>query len=413
MTKIHTLMLFFCLLLISYFFTARSIEAAPLPPLEHVNTRRDAQSTSGPKPPPGVARASTTPASPNAVVISNVPAYDWRHGCGPTAGGMVLGYWDGQGFDDLIPGDAASQTNAVNQAIASDGDSSNYTDYCLPLDSSGIHSSPLPDKSEPPDGDEHPDGCLADDMLTSQSARNNYYGWSWSSDVTVGLQKYVESLGAPYLVTIRNLYHWDNLTWDAYRAEIDAGRPLVLLVDTDGDGNTDHFVTAVGYDVDNGVRRYGAYDTWGDAVRWETFAAIAPGVSWGVWGATLFDIALDIAPPILDPIPEGTLVSATYTCTLTWSAVPSATHYQLEQSLSPYFVTPTLRYEGVALSHTLPIDVEAASGPTPTHYFRVRALRAISPTGQSLWSNIQSITIDLPTPPPLYLPLVLRQAGTK
>ena len=109
-------------------------------------------------------------------------------------------------------------------------------------------------------------------------------------------------------------------------------------------------------------------------------------------------------------------MSTTYTCTLTWSAVPSATHYQLEESDEVYFVTPTLRYDGPALSYTLSIDIEeieTASGPTATRYFRVRARRAISPTGQSLWSKIQSVIIELPTPPPLYLPLVLRRAGMR
>ena len=79
------------------------------------------------------------------VVIAGVPDYLWRHGCGPTAVGNVIGYYDTHGYDDLITGDANSQTNDVNQAMASGGQSGNpnpagsekhYEDYARPEDSS-------------------------------------------------------------------------------------------------------------------------------------------------------------------------------------------------------------------------------------------------------------------------------------
>ncbi len=28
--------------------------------------------------------------------LEDVPDYDWYHGCSPTSGGMVFGYWDNQ-----------------------------------------------------------------------------------------------------------------------------------------------------------------------------------------------------------------------------------------------------------------------------------------------------------------------------
>ncbi|OGF66573.1 MAG: hypothetical protein A2Y62_01015 [Candidatus Fischerbacteria bacterium RBG_13_37_8] len=88
------------------------------------------QSTTGPIPPAGLYQGKAY-SSLAQVVISGIPIYLWHRGCGPTAVGMVIGYWDGKGFDQLVPGDATTQTSAVNAMIATDnGDnncSSTYT----------------------------------------------------------------------------------------------------------------------------------------------------------------------------------------------------------------------------------------------------------------------------------------------
>jgi hypothetical protein len=252
----------------------------------------DARSTTGPVPPPGVHVAGGLAASAGAVVIPGVPAYQWHHGCGPTAAGMVIGAWDGRGFDALVPGDASTQTVAVNAMIATEGPASNFSDYCLPLDVQPIL---LSDKSEPPAGDEHPDDCVADFMGTSQSYHKNYYGWSWFLAVRSALEDYVDSLGWPtYQVTAANLYMSSSLNWDTFRAEMDAGRPMVFLVDTDGNGGTDHFVTAIGYDVVDNVPMYACLNTWDAGIHWFQFAPLAAGQPWGIYGAVTFHIRAPI-----------------------------------------------------------------------------------------------------------------------
>jgi hypothetical protein len=102
----------------------------------------DAQSTSGPEPPALLRTAGLSAEPAVTVTIPGVPAYDWHHGCGPTAAGMVVGYWDGQGYDALVPGDASTQTAAVEKMMASEGPASNYTDYCEPVDYWTAPSSP-------------------------------------------------------------------------------------------------------------------------------------------------------------------------------------------------------------------------------------------------------------------------------
>ena len=57
-----------------------------------------------------------------AVVLSNVPAYNWYHGCTPTAVGSVMGYWDLHGYDNLFSASgwaAVSQTVNVQDQISS------------------------------------------------------------------------------------------------------------------------------------------------------------------------------------------------------------------------------------------------------------------------------------------------------
>jgi len=236
----------------------------------------DAQSTTGPLPPLKYYKGVGESFLNGEVVIEGVPAYIWHHGCGPTAAGMVIGYWDGQGFDELIEGSATYQTQAVNDMIASN---ENYQDYCLPIDHP---PNLLPDKSEPPFGDEHDDNCVADFMKTSQSYYKNYYGWSWYSDVPDGISGYISWKSSKYRASTVNL-RWSSGLWERYCEEIDEGRPVVLLVDTDGDGRTDHFVTAIGYDENH---HYACYNTWDTDIHWYNFSKISTGELWGIYGAT-------------------------------------------------------------------------------------------------------------------------------
>lgn len=284
---------------------------------------RDQQSTTGPTPPSGVDVAGAQVASQAAVLIPNVPAYEWHHGCGPTAAGMIIGYWDGQGFGALVPGSSSAQTSAVNEMIASEGPTSNLTDYCEPFDDPDDDPAPLADNSELPVGDRHPDECVADYMKTSQSAHGLYYGWSWFSHMGPAMLSYAElHVHAGYDATVSNLQMWNGtLDWSRFCAEIDAGRPLVLLVDTDGNGSTDHFVTAIGYDTVGSTNRYACLNTWSRDVQWHTFQKMGSERPWGIYGATVFQIRTSgpTSTPTRSPTPTVTPTGPTPTATRTHS----------------------------------------------------------------------------------------------
>lgn len=119
-----------------------------------------------------VAPATATmewPAPANPAVILGVPAYIWYNGCGPTAVGVVVGYRDGQGYSDLVPGDASVQNEYVDNMIASP---EHIADYAIPYDS--VWTGISPDKSTV--GGAHQSDCVADFMHTSWSSDGNCWG---------------------------------------------------------------------------------------------------------------------------------------------------------------------------------------------------------------------------------------------
>jgi len=267
------------------------------------------QSTTGPIPPKGVKpkKPDTLELKATDKIITGVPGYAWRHGCGPTAVGMVMGYYDTHGYDNLIPGNASTQTEDVNQAIASQNNQANprhYEDYSLPLDSETTSTTILPDKSEAPPGDEHSSDCIADFMHTSFSSDFNRYGWSWANMIATAWYDYIMLYAPGYGPSYENFHSGNPLTWEILKTEIDNNRPMVLLVDTDADGVTDHFVTAIGYRTTLGYQQYACLDTWAPAEtpRWERFNSIKPGTPWGIWGGTRFWLTAPTPTPTPTPL---------------------------------------------------------------------------------------------------------------
>jgi hypothetical protein len=82
---------------------------------------------------------------------------------------------------------------------------------------------------------------------------------------------------------------WNTTTWDIndadfldfLSAEIDAGRPVSLTVDSDGDGGGDHWMAGVGYDKD--TNQWAGYNTWDSSLHWyDVQSAFIAGNTMGV-----------------------------------------------------------------------------------------------------------------------------------
>lgn len=211
------------------------------------------------------------------VVLQGIPAYNWYHGCGPTAAASVLGYWDLHGYNNLFSASGSSLylTSNVQDQISSPAHNAKYD--------------PDPDNASLP---VPPKTSIADWFETSV---NQAYGWSYlsrSDDAFTGYAGYRGYQLASWYEGYGGAFTWQDLV-----GEINHARPLMLLVDTDGNGGTDHFVPTFGYD-DRGAGGlwYGCYTTWSEAetVAWYQFRAM--GNAWGVGFAT-FVVPLPVPEP--------------------------------------------------------------------------------------------------------------------
>lgn len=209
-----------------------------------------------------------------ATVLSNVPAYNWYHGCGPTAAASIIGYYDLHGYDNLFPGSVwkvVSQTVNVQDQISSPAHNAKYD--------------PDPDDPNLP---VPPNTSIA---CWFQTSVNQAYGWSYQSRADDALEGYARYRG--YSGATSHYESYGAFTWSDLVGEINAGRPMMFLVDSDGDGGTDHFVPVLGYE-DRGAsgQFYGCYTTWSEqeTVAWYQFRGMSTDYSWGVAYGTYFMI---------------------------------------------------------------------------------------------------------------------------
>jgi len=204
-------------------------------------------------------------------VIPGVPAYNWYHGCGPTALASVFGYWDQHGLPNLFDasGSALYLTSNVQDQISSPAHNAKYDS------SPDVAALPTP-----------PWTSLADYLGTSV---NQAYGSSALATVPQAISGYAASHG--YQVNATNVLYYPNyptaFNWKAFTGEIDAGRPMLFGVDSDGDRTLDHFVPAFGYsEHDDGSLWYACYTTWheDETVDWYPFRGV--GKPFGIWTGT-------------------------------------------------------------------------------------------------------------------------------
>ncbi|MGB2822926.1 MAG: CARDB domain-containing protein, partial [Phycisphaerae bacterium] len=225
-------------------------------------------------PPPGYSYSPSESALAAGGIskVLDVPEYFWYRGCGPTSVAMVLGYWDGLAYPDYFPGLADTQTNAVNRRIASLGHDADWW--------------PQPDRQPPPDY--HSDDSIADFFKTSRGSLKK--GWSWgeyADDVFNNYSNYVGySAGQAFIIP----WGIDSgfTLWAFLRTEIDAGRPAMFLVDSNGDDDTDHFIPVIGYRTEPSWQ-YAAYTTWehDPGVHWFNWNPVSTRL-WGISFGTFF-----------------------------------------------------------------------------------------------------------------------------
>ena len=214
----------------------------------------------------GIILAVCAAATAAPVTLSSVPHYNWYHGCGPTAAAAVVGYYEMQGFTGLFDVDGwdnVKLTGNVTVHISSAAHNAKYD--------------PKPDNESLP---VPPNTSLACWFRTSVGSLN--YGWSYLSYADDAFEGYADYRG---YVAESSYAHYNSMTFADLVTEIDAGRPMMFLVDSSGSGGTDHFVPIIGYDDRGGGDLwYACYTTWSEAetVTWKHYRPMDSSYSWGI-----------------------------------------------------------------------------------------------------------------------------------
>jgi len=238
---------------------------------------------------PSMSTKSSRSVISTAKVLDKTPAFDWSYGCAPTAAAMLAGYYDNIGYDNiytgpinggivpmnnLIWGNNECPLSATHQGFDGRSSRGHVDDYWVDFDEK---------KNDPftNNWDEHVyENCTADYMGTSQDAWNNSDGstvfvfntsgyqmndCTFVEDETPklrdgchGLKLFYESRG--YTVTT-NYNQWiegiagntKGFTFDQYKAEIDAGHPVLIHV-------AGH--TMLGFGYDSSLKTVYLHDTW-------------------------------------------------------------------------------------------------------------------------------------------------------
>ncbi len=222
----------------------------------------------------------------------SVTDYDWWYGCSPTTGGMHAAWWDYEvqlidpGYT-VFPGDPSNWTFGIYP-------SSNPADYAVPDHANGVVNG----WNHVSDGNTwqgHPPDSIGDFMLTVS-------GGSYDVPIEWGMQNFMawDDLRTPenesWSVTTSRVYtplggHVGTWTFDDYKAEIDAGRPVHLWLSRPGGG---HSVLAVGYyeGLGGDEEWVELYTTWNVGLEeWEWVNETQSGYGYTVNGGLLMDIA--------------------------------------------------------------------------------------------------------------------------
>ena len=232
--------------------------------------------------------------SVRAVQLSNVPAYNWYHGCTPTAVGSIMGYWDLHGYGNLFTAsgwDAVSQTANVQDQISSPAHNAKYD--------------PTPDDTSLPVPTSTSIACF---LGTSKDGTSGY-GSTKVANIIYGMTGYASYRGYASTATqytyIGGLI---SLTWSKLTSEINAGRPMVFNVDSDGNGTNDHSVPVFGYKTEGGVNYYGCYTTWSEdeTIAWYRFRGASSSYTFGVTSGESFRLtSAPTAMAAMGPVAGG------------------------------------------------------------------------------------------------------------
>ncbi len=285
-------------------------------------------------------------------VLANMPAFTWCYGCSATSAAMIMGYYDNSGYANMYTGPANGGVCPMNNETY--WGSTTYPNVICgecPLSATRLnldgrvtrghvdeywidYGNVGPDPYIVNGWTEHsPLGGTADYMGTNQSKYSSsdgsttFYSYTDGSplynytgcepgqvDGCHGLKDFVESRG--YTVTANfsqyiypNSLHPSNtqgFTFTDFKAEIDAGRPVLIQVEG-------HTMVGYGYD-DTGSTVY-IRDTWDHASHTMTWGGSYSGMTH--YGVAVLRLAAAVTPGFTVSAISGNTTEAGGTATFT------------------------------------------------------------------------------------------------
>lgn len=231
----------------------------------------------------------------SAVLLSNVPAFNWSFGCSATSASMAAGYYDNNGYPDMYTGPTNAGIMPMNNSIWGTVEINGETRAQCPLSATRntldgratrghvddywiVTNNAGPDPFITNSWTEHTYGdCTGDYMGTNQSMVSNidggttFYNYTNGSplynftgyepeqiDGCHGLRDFYESRGYTVVQNYSQyIYGYEGntlgFTFNQFKEEIDNGRPVLIQLDG-------HTMLGYGYD-DAGTLVY-VHDTW-------------------------------------------------------------------------------------------------------------------------------------------------------
>jgi len=381
------------------------------------------------------------------VYLADVPAYNWQYGCFGTASGIMMGYWDRNGFDNIYTGPTAGGVAPLNNAGGNAtiralwASQANYdgrgTNYGHVNDYFDANSSEAPDPYVTGGWPEHSPDCIGDFMGLNQRRWTNmndecngnidiysftYFATSGvryvdftpgpesglpARDVQSGLRMYADYCGYASHSFSQLADVWQDtpaetgFTFEDLMDEIDAGYPVLLQLQehaykrASGYNPSLHAIVAVGYRItDAGTRQ--VRTRWG----WSTSTSAYELDTWGsqmFYGASTWSYLRGVIG--FRPVPLITTVSnTTNSITFAWDGPVSKLYDAISGSTATlhwYIVESAVDLETqpfVAVSDsTTERQLTVTNLTSDMNFFRVRHLELVKMPDDNLRVAVSAV----------------------
>ncbi len=385
--------------------------------------------------PPAVKAESAKVPEPNIAMgintLSNVPAFDWSYGCSATSAAMMMGYYDNVGYSNMYSGPANGGVCPMDNSVWGHTAYPGVTCGECPLSATHNGTDGLNVKghvddywvdygssNDPYYGNWAEHGyadCTADFMGTNQ-----YHNWQNTDGATTfyfdtngaplydfsacegyspprrdgchGMKLFVESRGYSVYYDGVNYQNYNQyihehvsggFTFDQYKAEIDAGRPVLIQVEG-------HTMLGFGYDT-AGSKVY-IHDTWDYNNHQMTWGGNYSGMQH--YGVTVIRLATPAGP---GESQNWRLLNTDYTGT---SASDGTTHHKdflmkLTGNGSSYMNLPSVSTKTTWWYADSSAQCDLSFGENSwTLYLYRGAINSGAGSGKTLWADVYKVASD-------------------